>query len=429
MAEIIRMPLMSDSMTKGTVAKWHKNIGDKVSSGTLLAEIETDKATMDFESPEDGILLFTADAGKDIAVNAILAIIGKANENINALLTAENALTSKPIGTETPAFEEKKISKADQTQSENKTQQSLPVPLAFDELTTQNNERLKASPLAKKIAKQNNINLQQLKGTGDEGRIVKRDVEAALQTQSTSTPKTQAPTPQTNNILTTEEYIDTPLSQMRQTIARRLSESKFTAPHFYLKMSINMDNATKARQALNEVSPVKISFNDLIVKAVAVALQQHPSVNSSWLNDKIRTYTYTHIGVAVAVEQGLVVPVVKYANQKTLSQIAAETKELAQKATNKKLQPSEMQGNTFTVSNLGMLDIEEFTAIINSPDSCILAVGKIMPTPVVIENEIKIAQIMKITLSCDHRSVDGATGAKFLQTLKLLLEDPIRLLI
>lgn len=420
------MPLMSDTMTEGVIAAWHKNIGDKVKSGDLLAEIETDKATMEFESPESGVLLYRADEGAAVKVNAILAIIGKEGEDISALLAGgdNTAKTDAPVA-------EKQTAPDVVTTSAPALQVTVIPPQTT---TPPDDGRLKASPLAKSLAKQNNINLAQVKGSGEEGRIVKRDVEAFLQQ-----PQVQTTTPVTTQTETTqvalpsftgsEGFTEVRVSQMRKTIARRLAESKFSAPHFYLTMEITMDKAMASRSSMNEFSPVKISFNDLIVKAVSMALRQHPAVNSSWLGETIRFNQHVHIGVAVAVDEGLLVPVIRFADNKSLSQIAAETKELAQKALSKKLTPADMQGNTFTISNLGMFDIDEFTAIINPPDACILAVGKINAVPAVINNEIKVVNKMKITLSCDHRVVDGATGAKFLQTLKGLLEDPIRLLV
>lgn len=430
MAEVINMPLMSDTMTEGVVAAWHKNIGDKVKSGDLLAEIETDKATMEFEAPESGVLLYRAPEGQAVKVNAILAIIGKVGEDISALLK-ENDNSSE---TETaPATE----AKAPETST------VAVVPPAETAVTAHTDGRMKASPLAKSLARQNNINLNMVKGSGEEGRIVKRDIEAYLQqtekTQiappaeiipavatGTETPPALAPM---ESFTGAEVYQDVRVSQMRKTIARRLAESKFSAPHFYLTMEVVMDKAMAARSSMNEFSPVKISFNDLVVKAAAMALRQHPAINASWMGDFIRYNQYIHIGVAVAVDEGLLVPVLRFADNKSLSQIATETKDLAQKAQNKKLAPADMQGNTFTISNLGMFDIDEFTAIINPPDACILAVGKINAVPAVVNNEIKVVNKMKITLSCDHRVVDGATGAKFLQTLKGLLEDPLRLLV
>jgi pyruvate dehydrogenase E2 component (dihydrolipoamide acetyltransferase) len=428
MAEIVKMPLMSDTMTEGVISVWHKNVGDKIQSGELLADIETDKATMEFNSPEDGVLLFRADNSAPVAIGAILAIIGKAGEDISALLSGNNAgASAQPALINTAPTNEN-------TQLPN-TQTALTV--AANPTTVVNNEadsRLKASPLAKSMANASGIDLNALKGSGDDGRIVKRDVESYLLQQQTTAPvptvqvsveqPISAPQAQASN-----EYEDTRISQMRKTIARRLAESKFTAPHFYLKLAVNMDKIMAYRQELNALSPVKISFNDLVVKAVAMALRQHPAINSSWLGDVIRFNKHINIGVAVAVDEGLLVPVLRHADQLSLSQIATTTRELAQQAKDRKLQPADMQGNTFTISNLGMFDIDEFTAIINPPDSCILAVGKINEEVAVVNGEIKIVNRLKLTLSCDHRVVDGATGAKFLQSLKALLEEPIRMAI
>lgn len=430
MAEVVNMPLMSDTMTEGVVAAWHKNIGDKVKSGDLLAEIETDKATMEFEAPESGVLLYRAPEGEAVKVNAILAIIGKAGEDITALLAQGNNTPDTADESSTPVSEEK------EPQKEAVVHTQAPLPAQADTHADADKQtddgRLKASPLAKSLARQNNIDINKLKGSGEEGRIVKRDIEMYLQQaeKQETMPAAETPAIATMPVFTgNEAHQDVRVSQMRKTIARRLAESKFTAPHFYLTMEIAMDKAMAARSSMNEFSPVKISFNDLIVKAAAMALRQHPAVNSSWMGDFIRYNQHINIGVAVAVDEGLLVPVLRFADSKSLSQISAETKDLAQKAQGKKLAPADMQGNTFTISNLGMFDIDEFTAIINPPGACILAVGKINPVPAVVNNEIKVVNKMKITLSCDHRVVDGATGAKFLQTLKGLLEDPIRLLV
>ncbi len=442
MAEITRMPLLSDTMTEGVIVEWHKEIGEHVESGELLAEIETDKATMEFESYEAGILLYRAPLNTPVAVNAILAIIGEKGEDIQAILDAEKSNATA----EAPATETENKATSTPTLPP-PTQHTPPQTAAFDPTpppppAPTTDGRLKASPLAKRLAKENNIDIRLVTGSGDEGRIIKRDIEAFLaQPKPTPTPAVQAvATAKTNGVTAStpmpvssftgqESYEEIPLSQMRKTIARRLGESKFGAPHFYLRMTIRMDKVVSIRKSLNEQSPVKISFNDIIIKTAAVALRQHPAVNGSWLGDKIRYNKHIHIGMAVAVEEGLLVPVIRFADNKSLSQVAAETKALGQKANTKKLQLPEMQGNTFTISNLGMMDIDEFTAIINPPDSCILAVGKIAQVPAVVDGEIKVVHEMKVTLSCDHRIVDGATGARFLQTFKGLLEDPIRLLI
>ncbi|WP_426060191.1 pyruvate dehydrogenase complex dihydrolipoamide acetyltransferase [Hymenobacter sp. B1770] len=434
-ATVVRMPKMSDTMTEGTIAAWLKNVGDKVKSGDVLAEVETDKATMELENYEDGTLLYTGPkAGEAVPVDGILAIIGEEGADIEALLGGQS-------GGATPA-EAPKAAEAPQEAEAPATPAAQPAPAA----AAAPSGRILASPLAKSIAKEKGINLSQVVGTGDNGRIVQRDVENFKPSAATAAPATQAApaaapspaaapaavaAPQAAPAAAATEgtYTDTPVSQMRKVIAKRLSESLFTAPHFYLTMEINMDKAMEARVRLNELSPVKLSFNDLVLKSAAVALRQHPVVNSSWLGDKIRQNKLINIGVAVAVDEGLLVPVIRNADQKGLSQIATEVKELAGKAKSKKLQPAEWEGSTFTISNLGMFGIDEFTAIINPPDACILAVGGIKQTPIVKDGQIVVGNIMKVTLSCDHRVVDGATGAAFLQTLKGLLEDPMRMLI
>ncbi|MBX9850493.1 MAG: pyruvate dehydrogenase complex dihydrolipoamide acetyltransferase [Cytophagaceae bacterium] len=411
-AEVIRMPKMSDTMTEGTIVAWHKKVGDKVKSGDLLAEVATDKATMELESYNDGTLLYIGPKdGEAVAVDGILAIIGEAGVNYKPLLS-QGSKSSAQSGGKTEEKKENII------QAENKSK-----PVSHDS----GDGRVKASPLAKKLAKDKGIDLKQVQGSGDYGRIIKKDVEEfkpGVSQAGKSEQKIALPT-----VVGQESFEEVSVSQMRKTIAKRLAESKFTAPHFYLTMEINMDKAMEARNSMNEVAPVKISFNDIVIKAVAAALRKNPKVNSSWLGDKIRYNHHIHIGVAVAVEEGLLVPVVRFADTKTLSHIAAEVKELGAKAKNKQLQPSDWAGNTFTISNLGMFGIEEFTAIINPPDACILAVGGIKQTPVVKDGQIKIGNVMKVTLSCDHRVVDGAVGSAFLQTLKSYLEDPIRILV
>lgn len=409
MAEIVRMPKLSDTMTEGVVAKWHKKIGDKVKNGELLADIETDKATMEFESFQDGVLLHIGvEEGKGAPVDSILAILGNAGENIQDLLK-DGAAPAEPA-------------KAPEPTAAPATQVSSSV--AASEPAGQDG-RLKASPLAKKIAEEKGIDIRAVKGSGDDGRIIKRDVENFKETGATS----KAAFVGAQTVLGKESYTEETVSQMRKTIARRLSESKHTAPHFYLKLDIDMEKAWEARAAMNEISPSKISFNDIVIKAVSMALRQHPKVNSSWLGDKIRYNHHVHIGVAIAVEEGLLVPVVRFADQKSLSQIATEVKEYGKKAKEKKLQPSDWEGNTFTISNLGMFGIDDFTAIINTPDACILAVGAIRDTPVVKNNTIVPGKLMTVSLSCDHRVVDGSIGAAFLQTLKTYLENPVMLLV
>ncbi|HNR07255.1 MAG TPA: pyruvate dehydrogenase complex dihydrolipoamide acetyltransferase [Saprospiraceae bacterium] len=428
MAEVIRMPRMSDTMEEGNILAWHKKVGDDVKVGDVLAEVETDKATMDLESFYDGTLLYIGVEKGTIAVNAILAVIGKKGEDYKSALEAAGA----PAAGQTPA--------ADASSNPQPVTEAAPAPLAAPPVAAPPvaaDSHIKASPLAKAMAKEEGIDLQKMTGSGDLGRIIKRDVEAALQ-QKTS-PQTApakpaaaapiAPAPVFNISPGGAAYEDKPLSQMRKTIARRLAESKFSAPHFYMTMAIDMSKAVSARAAMNAVAPSKLSFNDLVVKAVAMALRKHPVVNSSWTGDAIRQNHQIHIGVAVAVAEGLLVPVIRYADIKTLTQINAEVQYLAQRAKERKLQPEEMQGNTFTISNLGMFGVDEFTAIINPPDSCILAVGGITEQAVVREGKIEIGHIMKVTLSCDHRVVDGASGAQFLQTLKGLLEEPVRMLV
>ena len=413
MAEIIRMPRLSDTMTEGVIVAWHKKVGDTIKPGDLLAEVETDKATMEMESYWEGTLLYIGvEKGEAVVVDGVLAVIGKKGEDYKSLLGNEKY----EIRNEKPG-DVKKKSETITTASVSATAELQPQTTNDKQQTT--NGRLKASPLAKSIAKEKGIDIAKVKGSGDEGRIVKRDVE-----KITSGKKIEFPV-----FVGEEGFEDIPLSQMRKTIAKRLVESKNSAPHFYLTMEINMDKMMEARTTMNEISnPVKISYNDIITKASALALRENPKVNGSWLGDKLRYYKHIHIGVAVAVDEGLIVPVIRFADGKPLSQIASETKTFAEKAKSKKLQPTDWEGNTFTISNLGMFDIDEFTAIINPPDSCILAVGKIKQMPVVQNGEIKIYNVMKVTLSCDHRVVDGALGSMFLQSLKNYLEDPIRLM-
>ncbi len=410
MAEVIRMPKMSDTMTEGVIVAWHKKVGDDVKSGDILAEVETDKATMELENYVKGTLLHIGiQAGQSVPVDAVIAIVGAKGEDVSALLNDAPAAAA-------PAAP-KEEAKGETTSSPVKSE-VVNQPSQID-----TDARLKASPLAKKIAEDKGLDLSKVSGSGDNGRIVKRDVE-------NFTPSTSAkPSVSIPAIVGTESFEDVAVSQMRKAIARRLSESKNGAPHFYLTMSIVMDKVIEARKVMNDISPVKISVNDIIIKAVAASLRKNPKVNSSWLGDKIRMNNHIHIGVAVAIEDGLIVPVVKFADNKTISHISAEVKELADKAKNKKLAPAEFEGSTFTISNLGMFGIDQFTAIINPPESCILAVGAAKETVVVENGQMKVANIMKVTLSCDHRSVDGAVGSAFLQTLKDMLENPVRLLV
>ena len=436
-ATVIRMPKMSDTMTEGTIAAWLKKVGDKVKSGDILAEVETDKATMELDNYEDGTLLYIGPKeGESIPVDGVLAVIGEEGADVQALISGQSGGPAANDEAESvqPAAEVVDAGPADAN--------AAPTP-QVPQTANASNGRIFASPLAKNIAKDKGIDLSQVQGSGDNGRIIQRDVEnfqptaapAPAPTSPAAPAAPQAQQPATNNQQSTTNnqpegtYTDTPVSQMRKVIARRLSESLFTAPHFYLTMEITMDRAMAARGQLNELSPVKLSFNDLVIKACAVALKQHPVINSSWLGDKIRQNKQINIGVAVAVDEGLLVPVVRNADGKGLAAIATEVKELAGKAKSKKLQPAEWEGSTFTISNLGMFGIEEFTAIINPPDACILAVGGIKQTAVVRDGALAIGNVMKVTLSCDHRVVDGASGAAFLQTVKSLLEDPMRMLI
>ena len=419
MAEIVRMPKLSDTMTEGVVAEWHKKVGDSIESGELLAEIETDKATMEFESFQEGVLLHIGvEKGQTAPIDSILAILGEKGEDVTKLLKEEKSSESvekeapKPSPSPTPtSVEVKPVTLASVTQQPTQNTSSNK---SFPTLDSLISLETKASPLAKKLAEERGINLKFINGTGTDGRIVKRDIDNF---QGSSSIQGQ------------ESFVDEPVSQMRKVIAHRLAESKFSAPHFYLTVSINMENSIEARKAINNaINPAKISFNDLVVKAAAVSLKDHPKVNASWFGDFVRYNNHVHIGVAVAVDEGLLVPVVRFTNEKSLTQIGQEVKLLAQKAKDKKLQPEEWEGNTFTISNLGMFGIDEFTAIVNPPDACILAIGGIKEVPVVKNGKIVPGNIMKVTLSCDHRVVDGAVGSAFLNSFKNYLENPVLLL-
>jgi pyruvate dehydrogenase E2 component (dihydrolipoamide acetyltransferase) len=443
MAEVIRMPRMSDTMEEGNIVSWLKEEGEEVEAGETLAEVETDKATMELDSYFDGVLLHIAVKEGPVPINDVIAVIGEEGEDWKAALEAEQDSGSNG--------EEAKEESSEETEAP-KEQAAAEAATAAEPQSDSGDDgkRIKASPLARSMAKEANLELSAISGTGDGGRIVKRDVEAAIEQQKAAPQPQPAPAPETPQqpaaepakeeapaaqvpefsiSATGDNYEEVPVSQMRKTIARRLGESKFSAPHFYLTLEINMDNAIKVRKRLNEVAPTKLSFNDLVIKACAVALRQHPNVNSSWLGDKIRYNKDVNIGVAVAVEEGLLVPVIRYADMKSLSQINTEVKTQAGKAKNRKLSTEEMEGNTFTISNLGMFGIEEFTAIINPPDSCILAVGGIIEKPIVKDGALAVGNMMKVTLSCDHRVVDGATGAAFLKTVREILEDPIQILV
>ncbi|MCF0053478.1 pyruvate dehydrogenase complex dihydrolipoamide acetyltransferase [Dyadobacter sp. LJ53] len=437
-AVVVRMPKMSDTMEEGTLVGWQKKVGDKVKSGDILAEVETDKATMELEAYEDGTLLYIGiKDGESVPVDGIIAVIGEEGANVEALLARENGEGGAEVEN-IDATDEGKAAPAAESGS-NGADKTVSV--------ADSGDRIKASPLAKRLADEKGIDLSQVGGSGDNGRIVKRDVDefkpaaaaAAAKTeaapaQAASAPaaaaKAEQPAPATGGSSAPGDFTDLPISQMRKTIARRLSDSLFTAPHFYVTMEINMDKAMALRPQLNEVSPAKISFNDMVIKACAVALKQHPAVNSAWLGDKIRKYNYVNIGVAVAVDEGLLVPVIRDADKKTLSTISGEVKDLAGKAKDKKLQPKDWEGNTFSISNLGMFGVDEFTAIINPPDSCILAIGAIKKVAAFKEDGTVYPQnIMKVTLSADHRVVDGALGAQFLLTVKKLLEEPMSMLV
>lgn len=438
MAEIIRMPRMSDTMEEGNIVGWLKKIGDNVEPGDVLAEVETDKATMELESYFEGVLLHIGVEEGPVPVNGVLAIIGEKGEDISDILKDLNntAGDEKPKNEDSSdkiekTSEEKVTQEKDAGEIDDKKTKEEPQDTGTEQYENGEGEgRIKISPLARKMIEESGLDIKGIKGTGDGGRIIRQDVEAEIERGKDKPKETAAAaTTGTSQKSSAENYEDFPVSQMRKVIAKRLGESKFSAPHFYLTIEVDMDIAIETRKRINEMADTKISFNDLVIKAVAVALFKHPNINSSWLGDKIRRNKDINIGVAVAVEEGLLVPVIQNANHKSLSQLNEEVKLLAGKAKEKKLQPQEMSGNTFTISNLGMFDIEEFTAIINPPDACILAVGTIVQKPVVKNGEIVVGNRMKVTLSCDHRVVDGATGAQFLQTFKAILEDPIRMIV
>jgi pyruvate dehydrogenase E2 component (dihydrolipoamide acetyltransferase) len=426
MEEVVLMPRLSDTMTEGVIAGWHKQIGDAVKKGEVLADIETDKATMELESYKDGILLYQgAKAGEKILVNDLLCIIGQQGLDIAPIVTALKGGAAQATAPAAPA----QSAQATSTPQAASTSQATPAARTVNVASAQvvNEGRIFASPLAKKIAKEKGIDLKFVKGTGEHGRITRLDLDNYTPGSTPSVARAAAP--RNTNFVGQVSFVDTPVSQMRKTIARRLSESLFTAPHFYLTMKINMDATIAARTVVNETAPVKISFNDFIVKAVALSLKQHPKVNSSWLGDVIRENHHVNIGIAVAVDEGLLVPVLRFADGLSLDEISVSVKEFAKKAKDKKLQPSDWEGSTFTISNLGMFGIDSFTAIINPPDACILAVGGIAQEPVVKNGQIVPGNVMNVTLSCDHRVVDGATGSAFLQTLKSYLEEPLRMFI
>ncbi|MBI3518140.1 MAG: 2-oxo acid dehydrogenase subunit E2 [Bacteroidetes bacterium] len=408
--EVVRMPKLSDTMTEGVIEKWHKKVGDKVKSGELLADIATDKATMEFESFQDGVLIHIGiEEGKSIPVDSIIAILGKGGEDINAILATVNS------GQKTGGS----------SQKAEVAEQKTSVTSSVVETSSSSDSRVKASPLAKALAKEKGIDISKVTGSGDNGRVTKADIENYKPQQSVASGSSKTVS---SFVPGAEGFEDVPATQMRKTIARRLLESTTSAPVFYLNIEVDMDNAIVSRNAINSMPDTKVSFNDMVIKACAVALRKHPQVNTSWMGDKVRYYSHIHVGMAVAVEDGLLVPVIRFADQKTFTQIAADAKELAKKAKDKKLQPAEMEGNTFTVSNLGMFGIESFTSIINLPASCILSVGAIRQVPVVKNGAVVPGNTMMLSLACDHRTVDGATGAAFLQTLKTYLENPVTML-
>lgn len=412
MAERLNLPRMSDTMEEGVIANLFIKVGDIIKPGTVVAEVETDKATMDFESFQSGEVLYVAaKSGDSVPVNGLLAILGKKGEDFQSLLSDAPPATS-------PAKEDANV--------EVKQEDSAPIiaaPIASQVVST--DQRVKASPLAKNIAKEKGISLTNLVGSGEDGRIVKKDVESYQgQTGASNSANVLQNLP-----IGQESFEDLPLSQMRKVIAKRLAESMYSAPHFYLTIEVNMDNAKLAREQMNSVSPVKISFNDIVIKACAIALKKHPFVNASWLGDKIRINHHVNIGMAVAVPDGLLVPVIRSADLLSLSQIAASSKSYAEKAKNKQIMPDDMKGNTFSISNLGMMGIEEFTAIINTPDACILAVGAMKEIAGVKNGQIVPTSVMKLTLSCDHRVVDGAVGSAFLADVKKYIENPVNMLV
>ncbi len=423
MAEVIRMPRLSDTMEEGNIIGWLKKVGEKVSPGDILAEVETDKATMDLESFHEGYLLYIGKDEGTVPVDGIIAVIGEKGEDFEALIKEDTATAPGAAKEAEAATEEVAPAPAAATASAPSTSGA-----SSSDGRGNSDGRVKASPLAKSIAKENNLDISAITGSGEGGRIIKKDVESAIQSGGASASKGAAPAVNYGSfgaVASTE----IPLTQMRKTIAKRLGESKFTAPHFYLTIDINMDRAVEARKVINAKGEHRISFNDIVVKASALALRKHPMVNASWMGDKIVVNGHIDIGVAVAVDEGLLVPVVRHTDMKPLHVINAEVKEMAGRAREKRLKPDEMQGNTFTISNLGMFGIDEFTAIINPPASCILAVGGIAKKAIVVDGQIQVGSMMKVTLSCDHRVVDGATGAAYLQTLQAYLENPLNMLV
>ncbi len=421
--EVVTMPRLSDTMTEGTVAKWLKKVGDQVEEGEILAEIETDKATMEFESFHQGTLLYIGvEEGNSAQVDAVLAVIGEKGTDMSPYLGSLSKMGQQ--ATQAPAAKKESPAPAPAPQAKPSPAPAAAVTKTVQAPTTvqiSSNGRVIASPLARKLATERNINLQQVKGSGEGGRIIKRDIENFTPGAGAASSAPFVPSGQ-------ESFEEVNNSQMRKVIARRLAESKFTAPHYYLNVEFDMDNAIAFRNQYNSVPDTKISFNDMVVKATALALKKHPQVNSQWFDDRIKKNHHVHIGVAVAVEDGLLVPVLRFADEQSLTQIGAQVKDFAGRARNKKLTPDEMEGSTFTISNLGMFGITDFTSIINQPNSAILSVGAIVQKPVVRNNSIVVGNTMKLTLACDHRTVDGATGALFLQTLREYIENPVTML-
>ncbi len=417
MAEIIRMPRLSDTMEEGNIVSWEKKVGDTVSVGDILAEVETDKATMELESFYAGTLLYIGVPEGSVAVDGIIAIIGEKKEDYKKILA----------DAEKSGAESVKAQEIAPVKEENVVKPSVQKPIVVQQPEVSHSSgRIFASPLAKKLATSEGIDMEHLRGSGDGGRIVKKDIENYIKTGGNGNAPKKSNIP---SALSNFQYGEQPVSQMRKIIAKRLGESKFSSPHFYLTVEINMDKTLSARKIINEDAPPKISINDFVLKAAAASLRKNPKINASWYEDKIVYHKAINIGVAVAVEDGLVVPVIKDTDQKSLAIINQEVRSLAGKARSKKIKPEEMQGNTFTISNLGMFGIQEFTAIINPPDACILAVGGIEKKPIVIDDSIQIGNMMRVTLSSDHRIVDGATGAEFLRSFKSYLENPIKLFI
>ena len=415
--DVVTMPRLSDTMTEGTVATWLKKVGDSVEEGDILAEIETDKATMEFESFHQGTLLYIGvEQGNTASVDAVLAIIGEKGTDVTKIVEALKNQAPEPV-----EVADKKATVSSQAPTTQAVKPESKQQVIAQPVNTPKG-RIVASPLAKKLASEKNINLGHIQGTGEGGRIIKRDIENYTPGVASSANKPFVPAGQ-------ENFEEVPNSQMRKVIARRLGESKFTAPHYYLNVEFDMDNAIAFREQYNSIPDTKISFNDIIVKATALALKEHPQVNSQWFDDRIKKNHHVHIGVAVAVEDGLLVPVLKFADEQSLTQIGGQVKDFAGRARNKKLTPEEMDGSTFTISNLGMFGITDFTSIINQPNAAILSVGAIVQKPVVKEGNIVVGNTMKLTLACDHRTVDGATGAIFLQTLRNYIENPVTMLV